>query len=112
MRWQWRRLPERPPRFAPFAGTTARDHPVDRTGDDSRAGHDFEMTPHNTLKTKRLGIERDQTEIAGETHNAAADRIGQRAPDIKCLGDRDHDHRWQQREAADEDDAETEQDVQ
>ena len=49
------------------AGVAARDHPVDEARDDARAGHDFEMAPDDAVEAKRVGIERDQAEIAGKT---------------------------------------------
>ena len=111
MRRQRRRGPQRARRFAPGAGVAARDHPVDEAGDDARAGHDFEMAPDDAVEAERVGIERDQTEIAGEADDAAAERVGQHAPDIERLGDQDHDHRRQQRKAAEEDEAEAEHDI-
>src|SRR6266851_4955881 len=112
MRRQGWRQPRRGRWFAPSAGTAARDHPVDEARDDSRAGHDFEMAPDDAIEAKRCGIKRDQAEIARQTDQAAADRIGQRASDIKRFGNRDHDHRRQQGKTADEDEAEAEHDVQ
>src|SRR6266404_8847960 len=112
MRRQGWRQPRRGRWFAPGAGIAARDHPVDEASDDSRTGHDFEMAPDDAIEAKRCGVERDQAEIARQTDRAAADRVGQRAPDVKRLGDRDHDHRRQQGKTADEDEAEAEHDVQ
>src|SRR6202022_4090345 len=70
------------------------------------------MAPDNAIEAERCGVERDQAEIARQTDQAPADRIGQRAPDIKRFGNRDHDRRRQQGKAADEDEAEAEHDVQ
>jgi len=70
------------------------------------------MPADDAVEAKRCGIERHKAKIAGETDHAAADRVGQCAPDVKRLGDGDHDHRRQQRKTADEDEAEAEHDVQ
>src|SRR5436305_6227536 len=51
-------------RRAPCAGVAACDQPVDDAGDDARAGHDFEMTPHDAVETERGGVERHHAEIA------------------------------------------------
>src|SRR5450432_2413517 len=68
-RREWRR---RRRRLAPGAGVAARDHPVDEAGDDTRASHDFEMTPDDAIEAKRLRIEWNEPEITGQTHHAAA----------------------------------------
>src|SRR5439155_19647730 len=87
MRRQRRQLWRRARWLAPGAGVTAHDHPVDETGDDTRTGHDFEMTADNDIEAKRCGIERHKAEIAGEIDHAAAARVGQCVPDVKRLGD-------------------------
>src|SRR5580692_8004955 len=110
LRRQRRRWPQRARRLAPGAGVAARDHPVNDARNDSGPGHDFEMPPDDAVETQRRGVERNQTEIAGESNKTAADRVGQRAPDVKRFSDRGQDHRRQQRKTTDEDKAEAEHD--
>src|ERR1700755_2383132 len=89
-RQRWRRL-ERAWRLAPGAGIAAGDQPVDEAGDDPRAGHDFEMPADDALEAHRLGVERDQAKIAGETDQTATDRVSEHAADVKRFGDQNHD---------------------
>src|SRR4051794_17187605 len=47
VRRQRRRWPQGRSRLAPGAGGSARDHPVDQAGHDTRAGHDFEVAAYD-----------------------------------------------------------------
>src|SRR5438477_487231 len=98
--------------IAPYRAIAASDHPIDEAGDDPGAGHDFEMTPDDAIEAKCRGVEWHQPEITGKTYQPAADRVGQRTPDVKRFGDRDHEQRRKQGKPADEDEAEPEHDVQ
>lgn len=69
------------------------------------------MAPDNSLEMKRLRIERDQAQIAGETDEPTADRVSQRSPHIKRFRDRNHEHRREQRKPAYEDKPETHHNV-
>src|SRR5436190_23599155 len=72
LRRQRRRWRAQRGRIAPGAGVAAGDQPVDDAGDDARAGHDLEVTPHDALELQRVGMKGNEAEIAGQPHDAAA----------------------------------------
>src|SRR3954447_276211 len=112
MRGQGRRRDERSGPRTPGSGIAPRDHPINESADDSRAGHDFKMTADDAIEAKRGRIERNQPEVAGKPDDAATDGVGQGAPDVKSFGDRRNQHCGHQRKARDKDETEAQHDVQ